>query len=64
MKKYLPYVKKYWYNFLLGPFFMILEAVGEFILPYINAGIIDEGAAKRNIPLIIENGIYIKLCPI
>ena len=40
---------------------MILEAVGEFILPYINAGIIDEGAAKRNIPLIIENGIYMAI---
>ncbi len=34
MKKYLPYVKKYWYSFLLGPFFMVLEACGEFILPY------------------------------
>ena len=40
---------------------MILEAVGEFILPYINAGIIDEGAAKGNIPLIIENGIYMAI---
>ncbi|MBQ8371634.1 MAG: ABC transporter ATP-binding protein [Clostridia bacterium] len=41
MKKYLPYVKKYWYSFLLGPFFMILEACGEFILPFINANLIN-----------------------
>ena len=32
-KNYMKYVKRYWYSFLLGPFFMILEACGEFILP-------------------------------
>lgn len=41
MKRYLPYVKKYWYSFLLGPIFMILEACGEFILPFINAALIN-----------------------
>ena len=46
MKKYLPYVKKYWYSFLLGPFFMVLEACGEFILPFLNATLINS----------IENG--------
>ena len=61
MKKYKPYVKKYWYSFLLGPFFMVLEACGEFILPYINANIIDVGAANGDIPYIIENGIYMVL---
>ena len=61
MKKYLPYVKKYWYSFLLGPFFMVLEACGEFILPYINANIIDKGAAEKNVPSILENGLYMVL---
>ena len=61
MKKYVEYVKKYWYSFLLGPFFMVLEACGEFILPYINANIIDKGAAEKNVPYIIENGIYMVL---
>ena len=61
MKKYAGYVKKYWYSFLLGPFFMVLEACGEFILPYINANIIDKGAAEKNVPYIIENGIYMVL---
>ena len=61
MKKYKPYVKKYWYSFLLGPFFMVLEACGEFILPYINANIIDVGAAKGDVPYIIENGIFMAL---
>ena len=61
MKKYSPYVKKYWYSFLLGPFFMVLEACGEFILPYINANIIDKGAAEKNVPYILENGLYMVL---
>ena len=61
MKKYSPYVKKYWYNFILGPLFMILEAVGEFILPYINANIIDKGAATGDIPFILKNGLYMAI---
>ena len=61
MKKYVGYVKKYWYSFLLGPFFMVLEACGEFILPYINANIIDKGAAEKDVPYILENGLYMVL---
>ena len=61
MKKYLPYVKRYWYSFVLGPLFMVLEACGEFILPYINANIIDKGAADKNVPYILENGLYMIL---
>ncbi len=57
MKKYKQHVKKNWYSFLLGPLFMTLEAAGEFILPFINANMINEGAATGNIPYIIENGI-------
>lgn len=61
MKKYTPYVKKYWYSFILGPLFMVLEACGEFILPYINANIIDKGAATGDVDFIIKNGIYMAL---
>lgn len=61
MKKYLKYVKKYWYSFVLGPFFMILEACGEFILPYINANVINKGAANGDIDYIIQNGIIMAL---
>ncbi|MDO4332859.1 MAG: ABC transporter ATP-binding protein [Eubacteriales bacterium] len=58
MDKYKPYLKKYWYHFFLGPLFMIIEASGEFILPYINANIINNGAANGDIPYIIRNGVY------
>ncbi|MBE5774301.1 MAG: ABC transporter ATP-binding protein [Clostridiales bacterium] len=61
MNKYLPHVKKHWYCFLLGPFFMILEACGEFLLPYINANIINKGAASGDIGYILENGLYMLL---
>lgn len=64
MKKYGKYVKKYWYSFLLGPLFMVLEACGEFILPYINANIINKGAANGDVGYIIENGIYMALLAI
>lgn len=58
MSKYRDAVRKYFYCFLLGPFFMVLEACGEFILPFLNANIINKGAAKGDIDYIAENGIY------
>ncbi len=57
MKKYLPYIKKYWYSFLLGPLFMTLEAAGEFILPYVSADIINNGAATGDVGYIIQKGV-------
>lgn len=64
MKKYKKYIKKHWYCFLLGPFFMTLEAAGEFILPFINANIINNGAANGDIPYILKNGFYMLLLAI
>lgn len=61
MAKYKPYIRKYWYHFLLGPFFMIIEAGGEFILPYFSANIINNGAANGDIPYILRTGFYMLL---
>ena len=61
MKRYLTYIKGVWYYFIFGPFFMILEACGEFILPYLSANIINVGAAKGDIPYIIRNGLMMAL---
>lgn len=61
MKSYTKHIKKYWYCFLLGPLFMIMEALGEIVLPYINANIINKGASTGDIGYIIENGIYMAL---
>lgn len=61
MKKYVKYAKKYWYSFLLGPLFMVLEACGEFILPYINANLINIGAANKDVDYILRQGILMAL---
>lgn len=61
MNKYKKYIKQNWYCFLLGPVFMTLEAAGEFILPFINANIIDRGAANGDVPYILQNGLYMLL---
>ncbi len=58
MSKYRKHIKDNFYCFLLGPLFMILEASGEFILPFINANIINNGAANGDIPYILRYGIY------
>ncbi|MBE6543318.1 MAG: ABC transporter ATP-binding protein [Ruminococcaceae bacterium] len=57
MKKYKPYVKKYLPFFIFGPFFMVIEACGEFILPFLNKDIIDNGAAKGDVDYILSRGI-------
>lgn len=61
MNRYLKYIKSYWYCFALGPIFMVLEACGEFILPYLSANIINIGAATQDISYIITHGIYMAI---
>lgn len=61
MKKYLLYAKKYYLYFILGPFFMVLEACGEFILPYINANLINIGAGTNDVHYVIRQGIFMAL---
>lgn len=64
IKKYKEHVKKNWYCFLLGPLFMVLEASGEFVLPFINAKVINIGAATGDIPYILKNGFYMLILAI
>ncbi|MBO5354342.1 MAG: ABC transporter ATP-binding protein [Lachnospiraceae bacterium] len=61
MKRYTKHMKPHWYCFILGPLFMTLEACGEFIIPFINANIINKGAAAGDIPYILKNGVYMLL---
>ncbi len=58
MEHYRESAKKHLRYFILGPFFMVIEACGEFILPYLNANIINKGAATGDIGYILRNGIY------
>lgn len=61
MNKYRKHMKADWYCFILGPVFMTLEACGEFIVPFINANIINKGAAVREISYILQNSFYMLL---
>ena len=61
MRNYIKHAKKYWYCFLLGPLFMIMEAAGEILLPYINANNINEGVVREDIGYIVQNGVYMAL---
>ena len=57
MKRYWKYVKPYLPAFILGPLFMIVEVIGEVVLPKLMANIINVGAADRNVAYIIGMGI-------
>lgn len=56
MKRYWKYIKPYLPAFICGPVFMIVEVIGEILLPKFMANIINIGAADRNIPYIIGMG--------
>ena len=61
MDKYRESVRRYRICFVCAPLFMVMEASGEFILPYINANIINIGAANGDIAYILRNGLYMAL---
>lgn len=56
MKRYWKYVRPYLSAFILGPILMIVEVIGEVLLPKFMANIINIGAAEHNVPYIIGMG--------
>ncbi len=46
MKRWLKYVKPYWIYFLVGPLCMIVEVIGEIVLPKFLSQIIDNGVGN------------------
>lgn len=56
MKKYWKYVKPYLFAFICGPLLMIVEVVGEVVLPKLMANIINYGIAQKNIGYIVGTG--------
>jgi ATP-binding cassette subfamily B multidrug efflux pump len=57
LTKLLPYMKKYKIYALLAPIFVILEVLGDIILPYLMSLIVDVGVKNRNTQYIIKTGI-------
>lgn len=61
MKRYWKYIKPYLSAFIIGPILMIVEVVGEVLLPKFMANIINIGAANHNVPYIISMGAVMVL---
>ncbi len=57
MKRFWKYIKPYLGAFVFGPILMIVEVIGEVLLPKLMANIINIGAASHNVPYIIGMGI-------
>ena len=57
MKRYWKYIKPYLPAFICGPLLMIVEVIGEVLLPKFMANIINIGAANQDVPYIITIGI-------
>ncbi len=57
MKKYFKYIKPYLASFIIGPILMIVEVIGEIVMPRLMAGIIDVGVANRDYSYIWGHGI-------
>lgn len=56
MKRYWKYIRPYIQYYILGPCFMMMEVVGDVLLPYMLAKIINQGIAERNVAYIIKIG--------
>lgn len=61
MKRYWKYIKPYLSVFIIGPILMIVEVVGEVLLPKFMANIINIGAANHDVPYIISMGAVMVL---
>lgn len=57
MKKYLKYIKPYAKFYITGPIFMMVEVLGEILLPWLLAKIINIGVANHDISYIVKIGI-------
>ncbi len=57
MKKLLPLMKKYLTYAILSPIFMILEVLGDIIIPYLMSKIVDIGITNQDIDYIIKIGL-------
>ena len=53
MKRWLNYAKPYWRYFIIGPLCMIVEVIGEVLLPALYSKIVDVGVVNHDVRYII-----------
>ncbi len=56
MKKWLPYIKPYWRYFVIGPLCMIVEVIGEVLMPKLMSIVINQA---NNGTLTVSNSLWI-----
>ncbi len=61
MKRWLRYAKPYWPYFIIGPLCMIIEVIGEILLPKLYANIVDVGVANHDVRYIVVTCILMIL---
>ncbi|MBQ7058115.1 MAG: ABC transporter ATP-binding protein [Firmicutes bacterium] len=57
MKRWFKYVKPYAKYFILGPLLMIIEVLGEVVMPKLFANIINNGVANQNPGYVVTMGL-------
>ncbi len=53
MKRWMKYVNPYWVYFLVGPLCMIVEVIGEVVMPKFMASIINTGVENQNVGYVV-----------
>lgn len=61
MRQYYKYIKPYLAYFIIGPLLMIVEVIGEVVLPKMMSLIINNGVKEDNISYIISMGVSMLL---
>ena len=55
MKRYWKYIRPYIQYYILGPCFMMMEVVGDVLLPYMLAKIINQGICRKKCRVYYKN---------
>lgn len=61
MKRYHKYIRPYIKYYILGPCFMMVEVLGDVLMPYMLAKMINQGIAVRDADYIVKMGIVMAL---
>lgn len=64
VKKLLPYMKKYRWQAILSPIIMIVDVMGDILIPYLMSLIVDIGIATRDTQYILRIGLLMSLVTI
>ncbi len=61
MKRYWKYIEPYLFSFIVGPLLMIVEVIGEIVMPKLMALIINNGVANGDAAYIVKIGLTMAL---